>query len=201
MSDEGFTVWFTGLSCSGKSTLAELLREELVGRGLRVEWLDSGTIRKALNRDLGFSREDIEANLKRIAYECKLLNRNGTAVIVSAVSPYRQTRDQIREDIGRFIEVYCRCPLEVLSKRDKNGLFARAQKGEIANVAGINAPYEEPMKPEVLCNTDQELPEKSLQTLVQTLEILGYVRKRETGAYSAEEEALIKDRLKDLGYI
>ena len=122
-------------------------------------------------------------------------------MIVSAVSPYRQTRDQIREDIGRFIEVYCRCPMEVLIKRDRNGLFARAQKGEISNVAGINAPYEEPMKPEVLCNTDQEPPEKSLQTLVKTLEILGYLRQRETGAYSAEEEALIKDRLKDLGYI
>jgi adenylylsulfate kinase len=143
----------------------------------------------------------VESNLLRIAYECKLLNRNGVVAIVGAVSPYRDVRDRIRADVGRWIEVYCRCPLEVLMRRDTSGLFDRAQRDEIAHVAGINAPYEEPMKPEVLCNTDVETPDQCVKKIVSTLKILGYLPEVISSAYTAGEEEIIKQRLKDLGYI
>jgi adenylyl-sulfate kinase len=201
MAEEGFTVWFTGMTGSGKSTLARLLHERLVALGYQCEVLDSGRIRQALSRSLGFSREEVETNLLRIAYECKLLNRNGIIAIVGAVSPYRDVRDRIRADVGRWIEVYCRCPLEVLMRRDTSGLFDRAQRDEVAHVAGINAPYEEPMKPEVLCNTDVETPEQCVKKIVSTLQILGYLPEIASAAYTAEEEEIIKRRLQDLGYI
>ncbi|MHC4089092.1 MAG: adenylyl-sulfate kinase [Planctomycetota bacterium] len=201
MDEQGFTVWFTGLSGSGKSTLAGLLHDGLAARGRPSEVLDSGRIRQALNRSLGFTREEIETNLKRLAYECKLLNRNGVIALVGAVSPYRDIRDAIRADVGRFIEVYCRCPLEVLAKRDKAELFEKAQRGEIDHVAGVNAPYEEPFKPEVLINTDTEPPDQGIARILTTLEILGYLPKHATAEYTAEEEEIIKNRLQDLGYI
>jgi adenylyl-sulfate kinase len=201
MQQNGFTIWFTGLANSGKSTLASMLHDALTTRGLSSEVLDSGRIRQALNRSLGFSRDEIEANLKRIAYECKLLNRNGVIAIVAAVSPYRDLRDARRRDIGRLIEVYCRCPLEVLLQRDKTGLLEKAQRGEITHVAGVNAPYEEPFKPEVLINTDTESPDAGVARILSTLEILGYLPKHTSAEYTAGEEALIRQRLQDLGYI
>lgn len=201
MADEGFTVWFTGITGSGKSTLAAMLKDHLTNLGRSCEVLDSGRIRQDLNRSLGFSREEIETNLKRIAYECKMLNRNGVIAIAAAVSPYRDTRGTIREDIGRFIEVYCRCPMEVLLRRDERDLFGRAQRGEIQHVAGINAPYEEPIKPEVLLNTDTDPPESSIRTIVGTLRVLGYLPEPAHPGYTAEEEEIIKHRLEDLGYI
>jgi adenylyl-sulfate kinase len=201
MDEQGFTIWFTGLSGSGKSTLASMLHDALQGRGHSCEVLDSGRIRQALNRSLGFTREEIDTNLKRIAYDCKLLNRNGVIAIVAAVSPYRDMRDALRADIGRFIEVYCRCPLEVLAKRDKAELFEKAQRGEVAHVAGVNSPYEEPFKPEVLLNTDVDTPEQGVARILSTLEILGYLPKHGTAEYTADEEAVIKQRLRDLGYI
>ncbi len=154
-----------------------------------------------LNRSLGFTRQEIETNVRRLAYECKLLIRNGVIVLVAAVSPYRDIRDAIRADIGRFIEVYCRCPLEVLVNRDKAELFEKAQKSEVDHVAGVNAPYEEPFKPEVLVNTDTETPEQGAARTLATLEILGYLPKHGSAEYTAEEEAIIKKRLQDLGYI
>lgn len=201
MGDQGFTVWFTGITGSGKSTLAAMLRDQIGGMGLQVELLDSGRIRQELNRSLGFSREEIEANLKRIAYECKMLNRNGVVAVVAAVSPYRDVRDAIRQDVGRWIEVHCRCPMEVLMKRDESGLFEKAQAGKIQHVAGINAPYEEPIKPEVLLNTDTEPAQACVNKVLSTLEILGFLHKQDTSQYTPDEEALIKERLKDLGYI
>ena len=201
MQEQGFTIWLTGLSGSGKSTLVGLLRDGLVARGYTCEVLDSGRIRQALNRSLGFTREEIDTNLKRLAYECKLLNRNGVIALVAAVSPYRDIRDAIRADLGRFIEVYCRCPLEVLVQRDQAGLFEKAQRGEIQHVAGVNAPYEEPFKPEVLINSDTETPEQGVARTLTTLEILGYLPKRRSAEYTADEEAVIKKRLQDLGYI
>ena len=201
MQEGGLTIWFTGLSGSGKSTLAGLVHDKLQARGYSSEVLDSGRIRQALNRSLGFTREEIEANLKRIAYECKLLNRNGVIAIVAAVSPYRDQREAIRQDIVRFVEVYTRCPLEVLFKRGKAELFHQAQRGEIAHVAGVNAPYEEPFKPEILINTDTEPAEQGAARILATLEVLAYLPRHSTAKYTADEEALIKNRLKDLGYI
>lgn len=201
MPNEGFTIWFTGVTGSGKSTLAAMLKDHLAGHGQSCEILDSGRIRQELNRSLGFSREEIETNLKRIAYECKMLNRNGVVAIAAAVSPYRDTRDAIRDEVGRFIEIYCRCPMEVLLRRDDADLFGRAQRGEIQHVAGINAPYEEPIRPEVLLNTDTESPETCVRKIVTTLQLLGYLPETPPAGYTAEEEAIIRQRLEDLGYI
>ncbi len=201
MNTEGFTVLFTGFTGSGKTTLVQMLHDQIVALGHQCEMLDSGRIRHLLNRSLGFTREEIEANLLRIAYECVLLNRNGVIAVVGAISPYRDVRDRIREDVGRFIEVYCRCPLEVLMKRDQSALFERAQRGELKHVAGINAPYEEPMKPEVLLNTDVESPEACLRKILSTLRILGYLPEAPSAAYTAREEQIVRERLQDLGYI
>ena len=128
--DQGFTIWFTGLSGSGKSTIGHAVGRLLRARGFRIEVLDSGRIRQQLNRNLGFTREEIETNLMRLGYECKLLNRDKVVAIVTAVSPYRDVRDAIRQDIGAFIEVYCRCPVEVLVKRGAGELFEKAQRDD-----------------------------------------------------------------------
>ena len=197
----GFTIWFTGLSGSGKSTIGSAVGDALRGRGSRVEVLDSGRIRAALNRSLGFTRQEIEINLLRLGYECKLLSRNGVVAIVTAVSPYREVRDRLRADIGDFVEVYCRCPMEELMKRGAAELFEKAQRGEIAHVAGVNAPYEEPLKPEVLLNTDQLTIEQSVAKTIATLEVLGRIEQVEAACYTPEEEEMIRRRLHDLGYL
>jgi adenylylsulfate kinase len=189
------------MSGSGKSSVALAVAEHLRARALPVEVLDSGRIRSQINRSLGFSREEIEENTLRLAYECTLLNRNGVVAIVGSVSPYREVRDRARDQIGTFVEVYCRCPMEVLAKRDKSGLFEKAMKGEIAHVAGVNAPYEEPPKPEVLLNTDQLTVDEAALKVITTLEVLGRLERVEQAAYTAEEEAMIRRRLQDLGYL
>lgn len=201
MSSEGFTVWFTGLTGSGKSTLARKLHDQLTGRGHQCEVLDSGRIRQALNRSLGFTREEIEQAMKRIAYECKLLNRNGVIAIVAAVSPYSGLRDKIRSDIDRFVEVFCRCSMDVLRQRDEKDLMGRAQRGEIQHVAGINAPYEEPTNPEVLCDTETETADAGVRKILAALEQRGYLPEAARAAYTAREEEIIKQRMQDLGYL
>jgi adenylylsulfate kinase-like enzyme len=168
---------------------------------LHVELLNSAKIRREVNRMLGFTRDEIETNLRRLGYECKLLNRNGVVSVVTAVSPYRDVRDEVRKEIGAFVEVYCRAPMEVLIGRDEQGFFEKAQKGEIQYVAGINAPYEEPLKPEVLLNTDQESSEACCAKTLKTLELLGYVEPYDDSGYTADEEEMIKQRLRDLGYL
>lgn len=163
--------------------------------------LDSGRIRQQLNRTLGFSREEVETNLLRLGYECKLLNRNGVTVVVTAVSPYRDVRDKIREEVGDFIEVYCRCPMEVVMQRGMRELFEKAQRNEVAHVAGVNSPYEEPLKPEVLINTDQVDVDQAVAQTLTTLEVLGRIEEVTSAAYTKEEEAMIRQRLEDLGYV
>ncbi len=200
MTKEGFTVWLTGMTGSGKSTLARLLHQRLDTRGFHCEVLDSGRIRQALNRSLGFSREEVETNLLRIGYECKLLNRNGIVAIVAAVSPYRDVRERIKADVERLVEVYCRCPLDVLLQRDTADLLARARRGEVKHVAGINAPYEEPIKPAVTVNTDVDRPETCVDGIVSVLERLGYLPSRPSARYTEDEETIIKERFRDLGY-
>ncbi len=199
--DAGFTIWFTGLSGSGKSTIGIAVGDLLRARGRKVEVLDSGRIREQLNRNLGFTREEVETNLLRLGYECELLTRNGVVAIVTAVSPYRDVRDRLREQMGDFIEVYCRCPMEVLVKRGAGELFDKAQRGEITHVAGIDAPYEEPLKPEVLLNTDQSAIEEAGQQVMTTLELLDRIPRFESAAYTPDEEEMIKRRLQDLGYL
>jgi adenylyl-sulfate kinase len=199
--NQGFTIWFTGMSGSGKSTIGLGVGDALRARGVQVEVLDSGRIRQQLNRNLGWTREEVETNLLRLGYECELLNRNGITAIVTAVSPYRDVRDRLRERVGRFVEVYCRCPMEVLMRRGAGELFEKAQRDEITHVAGVNAPYEEPLKPEVLLNTDQVTIEQAVNNVLATLEILGYVERVETACYTPAEEEMIRQRLLDLGYL
>jgi len=189
------------MSGSGKSTIGRAVGDALKARNLQAEVLDSGRIRQQINRSLGFTREEVEMNLLRLGYECKLLNRNDVTAIVTAVSPYRDVRDRIRADIGAFVEVFCRCPMEVLMKRGAGELIDKARRGEISHVAGVDAPYEEPLKPEVLLNTDQISVQDAVAKVIATLELLGYVDRVETSCYTPDEEAMIRQRLQDLGYL
>ncbi|HVC35071.1 MAG TPA: adenylyl-sulfate kinase [Chloroflexota bacterium] len=173
---QGVTIWLTGLSGAGKSTIAKLLADELRHRGLPVETLDGDVVRTNLSKGLGFSREDRDTNIRRIAFVSKLLTRNGVAVIVAAISPYRNTRHEARQDIGRFCEVYVTCPLDELVHRDVKGLYARALRGEIANFTGVSDPYEEPLDPEVVVETAKQGPAESVALILAALERAGYVR-------------------------
>lgn len=174
-SGRGFTVWFTGLSGAGKTTLAHALDKELRRRGLKVEVLDGDVVRTHLSKGLGFSKEDRDANIRRIGFVCRLLTRNGVATIASAISPYRSVREEVRAMIGDFVEVYVQCPLQVLVERDVKGLYAKALRGEIPNFTGISDPYEEPLSPEVVVRTDRETVEESLQKILAALEVGEYI--------------------------
>ena len=175
MADKGFTVWFTGLSGAGKSTLAEALAPVLKERGRNVEILDGDIVRTNLSKGLGFSKEDRDTNILRIGFVAHLLSRNGVAVITAAISPYRDIRDQNRELIGEFVEVYARCSIEELTRRDVKGLYEKALRGEIQNFTGISDPYEEPHSPEVTVDTEQETMDESLAKIVAYLEQKGYI--------------------------
>jgi adenylyl-sulfate kinase len=202
MEQQGFTLWFTGLSGSGKTTLAKLVEMKLRARGLKVERLDGDIVRQSLSRDLGFTREDRDKNIERVAFVAKLLTRNGVAVLTSFISPYRDVRARSREEIGNFVEVYCKAPLEVLIERDVKGLYTKALRGEIENFTGISDPYEEPLHPDVICETDKESPEESTVKILAKLEELGYIPEvAAKEAYSEEEGKVIKERLRALGYI
>ena len=171
----GVTVWFTGLPSSGKTTLALLLEEELKARGVPVAVLDGDEVRTRLSKGLGFSREDRDENIRRIAYVARLLTHCNAVAITSAISPYRATRDEARGEIGRFLEVYVKCPVEVCIERDVKGLYKKALSGEIKGFTGIDDPYEEPLKPELVLETDQETPQESLGRLVTLLEQMSYL--------------------------
>lgn len=198
---EAFTVWFTGLPSSGKSTLARLLEGELRRRGFKVEVLDGDEVRRYLNPELGFSKKDRDTNIRRIAYVCHLLTRNGVVAIASAISPYREVREEARQLIRRFVEVYVKCPVEVCEQRDVKGLYARARAGEIPNFTGVSDPYEEPLNPEVVVETDQELPEGCIAKIINKLEEMGYLPSEEKPVYTPEEEEKIANMLDALGYL
>jgi adenylyl-sulfate kinase len=176
LSDRGFTIWFTGLSGAGKSTLSEALAPVLRERGHKVEILDGDVVRTNLSKGLGFSKEDRDTNILRIGFVAHLLSRNGVAVITAAISPYREIRDKNRELIGDFVEVFAKCSIEELTRRDVKGLYEKALRGEIQNFTGISDPYEEPLKPEVVVDTERETVEESLQKIVSYLEAQGYIR-------------------------
>ena len=199
--ERGFTVWFTGLSCSGKTTVSRQVAEDLRKRGLKVEILDGDVVRTNLSKGLGFSKEDRDTNIKRIGFVCKLLSRNGVVAIGAAISPYREVRDYNRQEIGDFVEVYCKCPLEVCIERDVKGLYKKALAGEISNYTGVSDPYEEPLNPEVVLETDKEEEEESVAKVMRKLEELRYVQPAEAASYSEEEEETIKQRLTELGYL
>ncbi len=173
---KGFTVWFTGLSGSGKSTIAEMLYHEFQARGLKTEILDGDVVRQNLSKGLGFSREDRDTNILRIGFVAELLTRNGVATICCPISPYRETRDQVRAMIGDFVEVYVHATLEELAtNRDPKGLYKKALAGQITGFTGVDDPYEQPEHPELVVDTMVEEPEESLQHVLSTLRELGYV--------------------------
>ncbi len=176
MKDQrGFTLWFTGLSGSGKTTIAQGVEQELRRRGLRVERLDGDTVRQGLTRDLGFSKEDRDKNIERVTFVAKLLTRNGVAVLCSFISPYRERRALTRQEIGEFIEVYVECPLEVCMQRDVKGLYEKAIAGQIPEFTGISDPYEPPENAEIICHTAEETPEQSVAKVLSYLEEHGYI--------------------------
>jgi adenylyl-sulfate kinase len=202
MSSKGFTLWFTGLSGSGKTTIAREVERILRERGLKVEVLDGDVVRTNLSKGLGFSKEDRDTNIKRIGFVCHLLSRNGVVAIASAISPYREIRDENRRLIGRFVEVYVKCPIDVLAKRDVKGMYAKALKGEIKGFTGVDDPYEEPLNPEILVETDKESEEESVAKVIRTLELMGLIPGADaTGDATEAEEEKIRQRLRDLGYI
>jgi adenylylsulfate kinase len=176
MKRKGFTVWFTGLPCSGKSTLANLLQKELDEMGFAAEVLDGDEVRKRLTRGLGFTKEDREENIRRIAYVAKLLTRVGGVAITATISPYREMRERARGEIGSFVEVYVNCPMQVCIERDLKGLYAKALKGDIPNFTGISDPYESPVNSEIVVHTDRESPDDSLRKILLKLVDLNYLQ-------------------------
>ena len=171
----GVTIWLTGLSGAGKTTLAERLTPELERRGHRVESLDGDVVRTHLSKGLGFTREDRDENIRRIAWVAALGTRHGATMLVSAISPYTEGRREARDQIGQFVEVYVKCSLDELIERDPKGLYARALAGEIENFTGVNDPYEAPVTPEIVVETDMESVEQSAAKILESLERLGYL--------------------------
>lgn len=172
---KGFTLWFTGLSGSGKSTIAERVAFKLERMGKAVEVLDGDVVRTHLSKGLGFSREDRDANIKRVGFVCQLLSRHGVIAIASVISPYREARDHNRSQIKDFVEVYTRCPVEVCAERDLKGLYQKAKAGEIKGFTGVDDPYEPPLNAEIVCHTDKESVEESVEKVLQKLKELGYL--------------------------
>src|SRR5258708_26741293 len=176
---KGFTVWFTGLSGAGKSTLATALASELAGSGLKVEILDGDEVRTNLSKGLGFSKEDRDTNIRRIGYVSRLLARNGAGVVAAAISPYREVRDEVRRTIeaegAAFIEVFVKCPIDVLAERDVKGLYKKALAGDIKEFTGVSDPYEEPLEPDVVVETDRESVAQSARTIIDNLAQRGFL--------------------------
>lgn len=175
MQQRGVTVWFTGLSGAGKTTITTAVEKELIARGCGIEILDGDIVRENLTKGLGFSKEDRDENIRRIGFVSHLLTRHGVIVLVSAISPYRAIREEVREKIGNFVEVFVNAPLSVCEERDVKGLYKKARAGEIKNFTGVSDPYEPPANPEVECRTDLETLEESVAKVLSALEKLGYL--------------------------
>ena len=189
MANVGFTIWFTGLSGSGKSTLSEILEQRLQAHGHKVEIMDGDIVRTHLSKGLGFSREDRDTNIKRIAFVCNLLSRNGVICISAAIAPYREAREWAREHIGNFVEIYVKCPLDVCRARDVKGLYKLVDEGKIKNFTGVDDPYEEPEHPELIIETDKETIEESINRIFAKLEELGYLTHADYSTAEAEAVA------------
>ena len=198
MVNKGFTIWFTGLSGAGKSTLSEIIEERLRAHGRNVEVLDGDIVRTHLSKGLGFSREDRDTNIKRIAFVCGLLTRNGVVSISAAIAPYAEAREWARKEIGNFVEIYVKCPIEVCRQRDVKGLYKLVDEGKIKGFTGVDDPYEEPEHPELVIETDKETVEESVSRIFAKLPELGYLEAED----SPEDDAqIVTDRLAALGYL
>jgi adenylylsulfate kinase len=177
--EQGFTLWFTGLSGAGKTTISELVVEELQARGSSIEVLDGDVVRQNLSKGLGFSKEDRDTNIRRVAFVADLLSRNGVPVITAAISPYREIRDEAREQMdGRFIEAYVKASVEECERRDVKGLYAKARAGEIKEFTGVSDPYEPPENPELVLETEEQTPEESAGQIIAYLEQQGLIPPR-----------------------
>ncbi|HEY9675939.1 MAG TPA: adenylyl-sulfate kinase [Waterburya sp.] len=182
MQHQGVTLWFTGLSGSGKTTIAKAVERHLRTRSCKVEMLDGDVVRTNLSKGLGFSKQDRDINVRRIGFVANLLSRNGVIAITAAISPYRAIRDEVRQMSANFMEIYVSAPLEVCEARDVKGLYARARAGEIQHFTGIDDPYEEPLNPEVVCYTEQESIEQSVDKVITALERSGYIPVRQVAS-------------------
>jgi ATP sulfurylase/adenylyl-sulfate kinase len=189
--ERGFTLWFTGLSGAGKSTLANAIIGRLQAQGKRVEILDGDEVRTNLSKGLGFSKEDRDTNIRRIGYVAQLLSRNGSVAITAAISPYRAIRDEVRQRIGDFVEVYVRCPLDTLVARDVKGLYKKALAGEIKEFTGVSDPYEEPLNPEIVVDSSKESIEESANIILSRLHELGLLGQSGTGPIAPHGGRLI----------
>ena len=198
---QGFTLWLTGLPASGKSEIATRVEEALLERGLDAERIDEGEIREQFFPGLGFERAESEGLVRFLGHVCNLLTRNGAIAVAAAVSPCQDVRNEVRSQIGTFVEVYVKCSAEACAKRDATGNYERARKGEIQGFPGVDAPYDEPIQPEILIDAESEDVEASTRTILKTLEILGLIPKGAGSDYDEAEEEKITKRLKDLGYI
>ncbi len=175
MTYRGVTLWFTGLPCSGKSTIALRLADRLRALGRGVEILDGDVVRTNLSKGLTFSREDRETNLRRIGFVCGLLGRNGVVAIAAVISPFRNIREELRRQLGDFVEIWTKAPLEECIRRDVKGMYKKALAGEIKNFTGVDDPYEEPLRPDVVCETDRESIDQSTDKILAHLRARGYL--------------------------
>lgn len=195
-----FTILITGLPSSGKTTTANLLGEKLQEKKIDLELFDGDEIRKNICSDLGFSREDRIKNAERINFLAKLLNKHQISVIISIIAPFKEMREKLKNEIKNFVEIYLKCPVEVCEKRDSKGYYKKARSGLIKDFTGISSAYEEPDKPNLICRTENEKPEKCVLQIIKKLEDLKLIKKENLPGYNDEEEEQIKNQLKNLGY-
>ncbi len=194
---EGFVIWITGLPFSGKKDLAGQLQARLEALGFKAQVLEGGQIRRRFEDRLGFTRDQIGHNLRRISFEAQLLAEAGVVAIVAAISPFREHRDAARRTLGRFIEVYCRCPMEVLEARDTIGFYRRARAGELENVAGVSFPYEEPTDAEAVYDSDRMTIGEGVRAVLEAAERAGYLVRAEHSILTQREEEALRRRLRD----
>jgi adenylyl-sulfate kinase len=201
MANKGFTLWFTGLSGAGKTTLAKRVQKILVTRGMNVELLDGDVIRTNLSKGLGFSKEDRDTNIRRIGFVASLLARNNTVCMAAAISPYKAVRDEVRALHSNFVEVFCTCSLNALAERDVKGLYKKAMAGEIKGFTGVDDPYEAPEHAEITVDSEHESIEESTDKIVRYLELKGLIPAAPGEDIPEAEEQAIRGRLKSLHFI
>jgi len=201
MAHKGMTLWFTGLSGAGKTTLAKRVQKALLRRKMNVELLDGDVVRTNLSKGLGFSKEDRDTNIRRIGFVAGLLARNNAVCIAAAISPYQAIRDEVRAMHQNFVEVYTECSLDKLEERDVKGLYKKARAGEIKGFTGIDDPYEAPENPEIVVNTETESIEESTENILRYLERTGLIPGESADDVPSEEEQRIVAKLQASNFI